>query len=38
MKELVELHRQNTATQAKKAEELIANQVIYAEAGSPTIH
>ncbi len=30
--ELVELYKQNVATQAKKAEELIANLVVYFEA------
>lgn len=30
--ELVELNKQTVATQAKKAEELIANQVVYVEA------
>ena len=30
--ELVELNKQTIATQAKKAEELIANQIVYVEA------
>ena len=32
IRELVELNKQNVATQAKKAEELTANLVVYNEA------
>jgi hypothetical protein len=32
LEELVELNKQTIATQAKKAEELIAKQVVYVEA------